>query len=197
MKYLYLVWKNLGRRKLRTVLTVFSTIVAFVLFGLLAAVRLGFSAGVEVSGVDRMLVTHKTVKAGDKVLVLGASGGVGTGCVILARMLGAEVIAAASSADKIRRLRELGANEVIVVRIAVGLKPAVKAHGRRQDLEQKVTVLGRLEDTPDGARQDRRLHRRGEGGAPRDLVVDEERRGWPGRHVHILWRRTMFSSAAA
>ena len=59
MKYLYLVWKNLGRRKLRTLLTVFSTIVAFVLFGLLAAVRLGFSAGVEVSGVDRMLVTHK------------------------------------------------------------------------------------------------------------------------------------------
>jgi len=59
MKYLYLVWKNLGRRKLRTVLTVFSTIVAFVLFGLLAAVRLGFSAGVEVSGVDRMMVTHK------------------------------------------------------------------------------------------------------------------------------------------
>lgn len=59
MKYFYLVWKNLGRRKLRTVLTVFSTIVAFLLFGLLAAVRLGFSAGVEVSGVDRMLVTHK------------------------------------------------------------------------------------------------------------------------------------------
>ena len=29
----------------------------------------------------RMLITHKTVKAGDKVLVLGASGGVGTGCV--------------------------------------------------------------------------------------------------------------------
>ena len=32
----------------------------------------------------RMLVTHNTVKAGDKVLVLGASGGVGTGCVMLA-----------------------------------------------------------------------------------------------------------------
>ena len=27
----------------------------------------------------RMLITHKTVKAGDKVLILGASGGVGTG----------------------------------------------------------------------------------------------------------------------
>ena len=62
----------------------------------------------------RMLVTHKTVKAGDKVLVLGASGGVGTGCVILARMLGTEVIAAASSADKIRRLSYEGGVDVVI-----------------------------------------------------------------------------------
>src|SRR2546425_5400953 len=61
----------------------------------------------------RMLITHNTIKAGDKVLVLGASGGVGTGCVILAKMLGAEVIACASSAGKITRLKELGADEVI------------------------------------------------------------------------------------
>ena len=34
------------------------------------------------------------------MLVLGASGGVGTGCVMLAKQLGAEVIACAGSADK-------------------------------------------------------------------------------------------------
>ena len=50
----------------------------------------------------RMLITHDTVKAGERVLVLGASGGVGTGCVILAKLLGAEVIACASSAAKMR-----------------------------------------------------------------------------------------------
>src|SRR5229473_7100689 len=61
----------------------------------------------------RMLITHKTVKAGDKVLVLGASGGVGTGCVILAKLLGAEVIACASSEDKMARLEALGADEAI------------------------------------------------------------------------------------
>src|ERR1043166_7527907 len=60
----------------------------------------------------RMLITHNTIRQGDRVLVLGASGGVGTGCVILAKLLGAEVIACASSEDKLRRLRELGASEV-------------------------------------------------------------------------------------
>ena len=61
----------------------------------------------------RMLITHDTVKPGDKVLVLGASGGVGTGCVILAKMLGAEVIACASSDEKAERLKSLGADHVI------------------------------------------------------------------------------------
>ena len=50
-----------------------------------------------------MLITHKTVEAGERVLVLGASGGVGTGCVLLAKMLGAEVIACASSDEKLAR----------------------------------------------------------------------------------------------
>src|SRR4030081_3590994 len=44
----------------------------------------------------RMLMTHQTVKAGERVLILGASGGVGTGCVILAKLLGAHVIACTS-----------------------------------------------------------------------------------------------------
>src|ERR1700730_14690196 len=54
----------------------------------------------------RLLITHQTVKPGARVLVLGASGGVGTGCVLLAKMLGAEVIACASSADKLKRLKD-------------------------------------------------------------------------------------------
>ncbi|KAF1042831.1 MAG: Crotonyl-CoA reductase [Herbaspirillum frisingense] len=61
----------------------------------------------------RMLITHNTVKAGDKVLVLGASGGVGTATVLLAKLLGAEVIAAAGSAEKGERLREIGADHVV------------------------------------------------------------------------------------
>src|SRR4249920_2609013 len=51
----------------------------------------------------RMLITHKTIEKGQRVIVLGASGGVGTGCVILAKLLGAHVIACASSDEKLRR----------------------------------------------------------------------------------------------
>jgi len=58
----------------------------------------------------RMMLTNGHVKAGEKVLVLGAGGGVGTCCVMLAKMLGAEVIVAASSDKKLERLRALGAD---------------------------------------------------------------------------------------
>src|SRR2546427_3935263 len=91
----------------------------------------------------RMLITHETVKAGDKVLVLGASGGVGTGCVILAKMLGAQVIACASSADKLKRLKELGADEVINYREVDFSRWAVEKYGKpqRRSYEGGVDVL--------------------------------------------------------
>jgi NADPH:quinone reductase-like Zn-dependent oxidoreductase len=57
----------------------------------------------------RMMVTIGQIKAGEKVLILGASGGVGTCCVQLAKLAGAEVIVCASSAAKLARLKELGA----------------------------------------------------------------------------------------
>ena len=61
----------------------------------------------------RMLVTRGGLQSGETILVLGASGGVGTSCVLLAKRLGAHVIAAAGSAEKCRRLVELGADETI------------------------------------------------------------------------------------
>ena len=80
----------------------------------------------------RMLITHDTVKKGDRVLILGASGGVGTGCVILAKHLGAEVIACTSSAEKVQKLKELGADEVINVKDADFSKWAVEKYGKPQ-----------------------------------------------------------------
>ena len=80
----------------------------------------------------RMLITHNTVKAGDRVLVLGASGGVGTGCVLLAKMLGCEVIACASSDAKLARLKELGADEVVDYTKTDWSKWAVEKYGKPQ-----------------------------------------------------------------
>ena len=59
MKYLYLIFSNLRRKKLRTLLTLLSIMVAFLLFGYLAAIRQAFDAGVEVAGADRLIVRHK------------------------------------------------------------------------------------------------------------------------------------------
>ena len=59
MKYLYLVWSNLRRKKMRTILTLLSIMVAFMLFGYLGAIRQGFSQGIDVAGVDRLIVRHK------------------------------------------------------------------------------------------------------------------------------------------
>jgi len=59
MKYLYLIFSSLKRKKLRTSLTILSIMVAFILFGYLTAIRQAFDAGVEVAGVDRLVVRHK------------------------------------------------------------------------------------------------------------------------------------------
>jgi alcohol dehydrogenase len=80
----------------------------------------------------RMLVTHKTVERGERVLVLGASGGVGTGCVILAKLLGAEVIACASSAEKLARLKTLGADHAVNYRDTDWSKWAIEKYGKPQ-----------------------------------------------------------------
>ncbi len=61
----------------------------------------------------RMMVTRGKLAADETVLILGASGGVGVGCVQIAKMIGATVIACASSAAKIERLEQLGADHVV------------------------------------------------------------------------------------
>jgi alcohol dehydrogenase len=61
----------------------------------------------------RMIETRGKLQPRETVLILAAGGGVGTCCVQLAKVAGCEVIACASSAWKVQRLRELGADHVI------------------------------------------------------------------------------------
>lgn len=59
MRFFHLVWSNLKRRKLRTSLTLLSIMVAFVLFGMLSAIKEALVGGVELAGQNRLVVRHK------------------------------------------------------------------------------------------------------------------------------------------
>jgi NADPH:quinone reductase-like Zn-dependent oxidoreductase len=60
-----------------------------------------------------MLVTRANVQPGEAVLVHAAGSGVGSVGIQIAKLRGARVIATASSDDKLREARELGADETI------------------------------------------------------------------------------------
>ena len=59
MKYFHLIWKNLWRRKMRTLFTLLSILASFATYAVLSAVDVGFSSGVDVAGADRLLTIHK------------------------------------------------------------------------------------------------------------------------------------------
>jgi len=59
MKFLPLIWSNLKRKKLRTLLTMLSILVAFMLFGFLSAIKQALVGGVSMAGKDRLIVRNK------------------------------------------------------------------------------------------------------------------------------------------
>jgi NADPH2:quinone reductase len=73
------------------------------------------------------LVDRAKLRAGETLLVLGAAGGVGLSAVEIGNLLGARVIAAASSDEKLAVCREKGAAEVI--------------NYAREDLKERVKAL--------------------------------------------------------
>jgi len=61
----------------------------------------------------RMLHARGNIQAGEKILILGASGGVGTCCVQLAKAAGCTVVAVTSNAAKAEGLKSIGADYVV------------------------------------------------------------------------------------
>ncbi|MCI0749170.1 MAG: ABC transporter permease, partial [Nevskiales bacterium] len=59
MKYFPLIWAALWRSKPRTILTMLSIVVAFLLYGLLQSVLQAFNAGANLAGADRLITTGK------------------------------------------------------------------------------------------------------------------------------------------
>src|SRR5699024_7443426 len=58
----------------------------------------------------RQLITRGELAKGETVAILGAAGGLGTGAVMIAKAIGAKVIACASSQERLDKLAELGAD---------------------------------------------------------------------------------------
>ena len=59
MKFWPLIWSSLRRKKIRTLLTLICVLIAFLLFGYLAAINQSFQMGVDLTGVDRLVLRHK------------------------------------------------------------------------------------------------------------------------------------------
>jgi NADPH:quinone reductase-like Zn-dependent oxidoreductase len=82
----------------------------------------------------RALITVARVRPGETVLVVGASGGVGTGAMAIARMAGCSVLAAVGSSSKREAMRGLGADDVIVEGEAIDQRVRAATGGRGADV---------------------------------------------------------------
>src|SRR4029453_7966 len=58
-KYLPLLWANLGRKRLRTSLTIASIVVAFLLCGVMQTLQVALTGSPSLAGVDRLVTLHK------------------------------------------------------------------------------------------------------------------------------------------
>ena len=111
----------------------------------------------------RMMHTIGKIKQGERVLILGASGGVGTCCVQLARLAGCEVIACASSESKLKRLQALGADHLIDYTKQDFVKFAYEKWGKphRRKFEGGVDVVVNFTGGDTWVPSLRALHRQG------------------------------------
>jgi alcohol dehydrogenase len=90
----------------------------------------------------RMLFTRGKIKAGEKVLILGASGGVGVSCLQFAKMVGCEVFACTSSAEKGEKLKALGADHIIDYTVNPDFSKAVWQASGKKGVDVAINFTG-------------------------------------------------------
>jgi NADPH:quinone reductase-like Zn-dependent oxidoreductase len=79
----------------------------------------------------RALISQARLRPGERVLILGAGGGVATAAIQIANLAGAYIYAATSSAEKERRAHELGADETINYKTSDFSKEIWRRTGKR------------------------------------------------------------------
>ena len=98
----------------------------------------------------RMMYTIGGVSKGERVVILGAGGGVGVCCIQLAKLVGATVIACAGTPEKLARLKQLGADYAVnyverdFVQEVYALfgKPSRRGAGTTQGVDVVVNYTG-------------------------------------------------------
>jgi NADPH2:quinone reductase len=103
--------------------------------------KVGANIPVTFGTADDALFEFGELKAGETVLITGATGGVGVAAVQLARDAGATVIATGSGDARLARLKDLGAHHVIDYR-AADIAESVKALTGGQGAEVVVEMVG-------------------------------------------------------
>jgi NADPH:quinone reductase len=101
----------------------------------------GGGYGLVYGTVSHALMQCANLRPGETLLVLGAAGGVGLAAVQLGKLMGARVIAAASTDDKLVLTREHGADDTINYRDQ-SLKDAVKGLTKGQGVDVIFDPVG-------------------------------------------------------
>ena len=89
----------------------------------------------------RMIVGRAAVKPGETVLIHGAGGGAAGAALEVARLAGARILATTSGEEKVRRVREAGAELVIDYR-AEDVLAAVRRHTGKRGVDVVVDTVG-------------------------------------------------------
>ena len=88
-----------------------------------------------------MVITRGRLQPGETVMVTGASGGVGSACVQIARLIGARVLAVVGSREKAARVLESGADAAMVVG-QDDLSDAIQRFAGSDGVDMVVEVVG-------------------------------------------------------
>jgi NADPH:quinone reductase-like Zn-dependent oxidoreductase len=131
------------------------------------------------------LITRGALRPGETVLIIGASGGVSTACIQIAKLAGAKVIVVGSDAEKLGLAESLGA-DVLIDRSAVeNWSSAVFKANDRQGVDVVVDNVGAgsMPMSMRAARKGGRILTVGNSGGP---VFEIDNRYVFGKHLSIL-----------
>ncbi|KPM32056.1 Putative zinc-binding dehydrogenase [Croceitalea dokdonensis DOKDO 023] len=91
----------------------------------------------------RMLMTRGKLTKEDSIFILGAAGGVGTGCLQIAKMVGCKkIFVAAGSQEKLELLKELGAHELINYKEEPEFHKAIRSRNDGKPVDVVVNYVG-------------------------------------------------------